>query len=142
MLGASTIMCKFWVARYSWVHVLQPGTRKASLLDKSFLMPTGVCKKAIHLLPCTILCTFQPNVPSIYMPCTFQQPSLMPRLFFWNETTMHLPFTDIRMPCTPYRVTYLRCCKAANSMWRINTTPLPGQHTRMLLICHFSSGVA
>ena len=26
-----------------------------------------------------------------YIPCTFQQPSLVPRLFFWNETTMHLP---------------------------------------------------
>ena len=44
---------------------------------------------------CTILCTFQTNVPSIYMPCTFQQPSLVPRLFFWNKTTMHLPFTYI-----------------------------------------------
>jgi len=27
------------------------------------------------------------------MPYTFQQPSLVPRLFFWNKTTMHLPFT-------------------------------------------------
>ena len=31
----------------------------------------------------------------------------------------------------------LSCWKAANSMWRINTTPLPRQHTRMLLISHF-----
>ena len=42
---------------------------------------------------CTILCTFQKNVPSIYMLFTFQQPSLVPRQFFWNKTTMHLPFT-------------------------------------------------
>ena len=34
-------------------------------------------------------------IPSIYMPCTFQQPSLVSRLFFWNKTTMHLPFTYI-----------------------------------------------
>ena len=33
------------------------------------------------------------NAPSTYTPCTFQQPSLVPRLFFWNETTMQLPFT-------------------------------------------------
>ena len=54
------------------------------------------CTFTMHLLPCTILCTFQPNVPSIYMPCTFQQPSPVPRLaIFWNKTTMHLPFTYI-----------------------------------------------
>ena len=31
----------------------------------------------------------------LHMPCTFQQPILVPRLFFWNKTTMHLPFTYI-----------------------------------------------
>ena len=61
MLGGSTIYVTFWVARYSRVHILQRGNRKAFLLDRSFLMLTGVYKKAIHLLPCTIPCTFQPN---------------------------------------------------------------------------------
>ena len=45
----------------------------------------------MHLLPCTILCTFQPNVPSIYMPCTFQQPSLVPRLAIFLEQDYNAP---------------------------------------------------
>ena len=37
-----------------------------------------------------------PNKCTIYLhACTFQQPSLVPRLFFWNKTAMHLPFTYI-----------------------------------------------
>ena len=54
------------------------------------------------------------NVPSIYMPCTFQQPSLMHRLFFWNETAIHLPFTYVAVPGrnrTLFRCIFrLHCC--------------------------------
>ena len=70
------------------------------------------------------------------------------RLFFWNKTTMHLPFTYAMH--TLYRVTYMIDLSFLYYglaklqivyMWRINTTPLPRQHTRMLLISHFCSGV-
>ena len=63
--------------------------------------------KDMHLLPCTILCTFQTNVPSIYMPCTFQQPSLVPMQTIFLEQDYNAPFIYIYMPCTPYRVTYM-----------------------------------
>ena len=105
------------------------------------------------------LCTFY-HAPS-YAPSKqmyihlhamhLQQPSLVPRLFFWNKTTMHLPFIYIYAMHTLQGGTYMldlsfstysMCCKAANSMWRINTTPLPRQHTRTLLISHSCSGVA
>ena len=54
------------------------------------------------------------NAPSIYMPHTLKQPSLIPRLFFWNETTMHLPWAH-------YRATHIcqtsNTCKSANSIF-------------------------
>ena len=54
-------------------------------------MLTGVDKKTIHLLPCTIPCTFNQTIHlhAMHLSTTF------PRLFFWNDTTMDLPFTYI-----------------------------------------------
>ena len=65
------------------------------------------------------------NVLFIYRPCTFQQPSLMPRLSLLNKTTMHLSIY-IYMPCTPYWVTHTGTC------W---TSHFP--HTIMLQSCKY-----
>ena len=84
MLGDSTV--------YSRVHALQPGTRKPFFFDKNIPDADWSIKERhtpftmhhpMHLPTKT-------DVPSTYMPCTFQQPSLVPRLFFRNQTTMHL----------------------------------------------------
>jgi len=86
MLSGSTVY--FWVARYSRVHVPQPSTRKTFSLLDAYWSTKESLYHPMHL-------PIKTNVPSIYMPCTFQQPSLVPWLFFRNETTMHLPFTYI-----------------------------------------------
>ena len=41
------------------------------------------------------------------MPCTFQQPSLVPRLAIFLEQDYNAPSIYIYMPCTPYRLTYM-----------------------------------
>ena len=63
------------------------GLGRPSFQTKTFLMLTGVYKKAIH--PFTMhhpmhLLT-KTNAPSIYMPCSCQQLSLVPRLYIFLE---------------------------------------------------------
>ena len=92
MLGCSTVIQDTPGFMYC---SLGPG-RPSFMQKKNFLMLTGYT------------CTFYhapSHAPSNQNQCTihlhamqFQQPSLMPRLFFWNETTIHLPFIYIYMP--------------------------------------------
>ena len=86
----------FWAARYSRVHVTAWDQECLSFQTKTFLMLTGVYKKAIHLSPCTFPYTFQctihfhathfsiTNSPSIYIypPCTPYTEQQMQDLIF------------------------------------------------------------
>ena len=84
--------CNFWAARYSGVHVPRLGSGRPLFLYKTFLMLTGVYKKAIHLSACMLPCIFQPEPMHHHLhathlsPTNALRPSLVPKL----ATHMHL----------------------------------------------------
>ena len=101
-LSSACVTSKTAAIHVRWQHTmcnfqgprLQPGTRKAFFLDISFLMPTGVYMQESHTPFTTHHLMHLPtktSAPSIYMPCTFQQPSLVP---------IKTIFSGMRQQCT------------------------------------------
>ena len=137
-LGGSTVCVTFWAARYSRVDVPQPRTRKVFLL--AFLMLTGVYTFYHAPIPCT----FQPNQCHL-CHAPFNNLVSCPDYFSGMrlQYTFHLHIYAMHTLHGNTRSLIfhiLWCCQAAISMWRINTTQLPRQHTRMLLISRSCSG--
>ena len=114
-LGGITICVTSWVARYSRVHIPQPRTRKASLLDWN--VPDAdwyiVYKKAIHLLPCT----FQPKPMHHLFKCHAPFNNLVSYPDYFSGTRLQ---GDICMLDLSFSTYYDVAKLHLVAMWRIN----------------------